>query len=403
MDKEKFSEIINKLKNERYANVLSVFATKNPENETPEQVYAIQEKFLTLPEAIKNKIVSEETSKKIQTAGINFNLELLQIASIARAIRNYYFGEIQLENFPKIFSEEMGIDLNKAQEISNLVIQRIINDNSQEKEYQSQLENLTLQEALKKYSELGEQLITSNKIKIKNFPEPVRPSIKNWLSDYTFNMGYDPHNSMVRGEFLFRNENARQLSQIDKQKLEYILKAYDENTRVTVNANLKQVIFPKTETAALPYQAGKQAISPNNNIKNSADINSSPHFGLEKKPDWRENFNEPEDMFQSRRNAANDFFQKSAPKNLPTIDLSAQKNIIRPNFASPEDKPDFSLGKHEPPKKPEPEKNKITFTSPQRMPFEKPAEPEKDISNNIPQPLIINPGRYEKNVVNLKE
>lgn len=109
-------------------------------------------------------------------------------------------------------------------------------------------EHLPLSEALRIYPELGEQLVTASKINLRSFPYPVRPSIKNWLADYTSNLGYEKHESMARSQYLFQGTNAKNLSAPEKNKLAYILKSFDENSLITLNKNTKQVIYPISET-----------------------------------------------------------------------------------------------------------------------------------------------------------
>lgn len=109
---------------------------------------------------------------------------------------------------------------------------------------EASLVNLPLSEALRIYPEIGEQLVTSNKINLRNFPYPVRPSIKNWIADYTFVLGYEKHESMARSQYLFQGPNTKNLSAPEKNKLAYLLKSFDENSSITLNKNTKQVIFP---------------------------------------------------------------------------------------------------------------------------------------------------------------
>jgi len=103
--------------------------------------------------------------------------------------------------------------------------------------------SIPLSEALRIYPEVGEQLITSSKINLRNFPYPVRPSIKNWIADYTFNLGYEKHESMARSQYLFQGANTKNLSAPEKNKLAYLLKSFDENSPITINKTTKQVIF----------------------------------------------------------------------------------------------------------------------------------------------------------------
>lgn len=283
-------EINENLSEMRCASPYAVFVTKNPDDETSEHVFKRQEKFLTLSESVKDKLVSEETAQKIQTIGKNFNLELLQLTDIARAVRGYYFGEIQLENFPAILSKEMGVDQITAQKISELVIQRIINDDSQEKAYVAQLEKLPITIAIQKYPELGEQLITQNRIKLAVFPDPVRPSIKNWLADYSYVVGISNHDPIVRGNYLFKSENGRNLNSSDREKLAEILKSFEEKTLLIVNTKTKQIIFlPPTE---------KRSEKPLPTQQTSATNSVSPVFATDtdRLSAWRKNLPQKETL-----------------------------------------------------------------------------------------------------------
>lgn len=121
-------------------------------------------------------------------------------------------------------------------------------------------EIIRLSEGVKKYPELGEQLITSNYIRLKMFPEPVRPSLKNWITDYTFNLGHGTHDTMMRGSYLFHAENTKSLSSSDRERLGYVLKALDENMTVELGANTKQLIFPKMESPSVQKPAAPNVV-----------------------------------------------------------------------------------------------------------------------------------------------
>lgn len=299
-----FSQLESSIKLRRCTIPQHVSVTKNPNDETTKQITARQDRFIQLPVFIKEKLSSSETGEKIQQIGKKYNLELLQMADISRAIRSYYFGELMLEDLPFYLAKEIPIDLSKAKEISQIIIQKIINDDSQEKAYQSQLEKLPIDMAIKRYPELGEQLITSDYIKLKSFFEPVRPSIKNWLSDYTFNIGVSNHDPIARGNYLFKNENARKLSQSDRDKLSQILKSFEEKTPLAINTNTKQVVFSAmaSQERLATFQTDEERLSAwrknlpllenkNNNQSGANNIRfSSPQKFSTEKPPVKNNF-----------------------------------------------------------------------------------------------------------------
>ncbi|MFA4817768.1 MAG: hypothetical protein WC608_03575 [Parcubacteria group bacterium] len=237
---------------------LKIFSNFSPiiaqpmERETTEQFSRRWEKFDALPEKIKGKLSDPKVPESIKNLGKINNLAPQQTCSISRAIRSYYFGELKLEDMPAVLAKEIPIDLAKAREISRMVIQKIINDNSVEEASQAKLVQITVADALKAYPEIGEQLITSEKIVLKNFPEPARPCLKNWLADFTFTLGRDKHTAMDRGIYLFQSANGKRLNSQDRNKLAYILKAFDENLPISVNKDVKQIVFaPQPETQNL--------------------------------------------------------------------------------------------------------------------------------------------------------
>lgn len=244
--KKSFNILKNSVKTRRCTLPWLVAVSKNPNDETEEQFTGNFEKLSKLSENTKNKLVSEVTSEKIQSTGKQFNLQLLQIADIARAVRSYYFSELKLEDMPQVLAQEMGIDIGKAQEITNSVIKNIIQDDSYIKT--TTYENLPLSQALQKFPALGEKLISGNPIRIKFFPGPVRPSIKNWITDYHAEVGAGSHESIERGNYLYHSENAKNLISGERQKLAVILKSLDENEPVSVDAERQEIVFPHPET-----------------------------------------------------------------------------------------------------------------------------------------------------------
>lgn len=240
---------------------ISIMRSFDDEFTKEEEIFKRQEKFLLLPTSIKTKLSSIDAGNKIKKIGQQFNLQPLQIASIARAIRNYYFGEVRLEDFPKIFVSEMRIDETTAQKIAQMAIQQIIRDDSYEKTYLSTLQTMPFNDALRKYPNFGEQLITSERIKIQGFPEPARPSIKNWIADYTSMFGYEKNNLLKRENYLFRSVNGQHLSQNDRERLSFVLKAFEENKAVSFNKDSGMLVFKEAEITVQPEKTKEGTLS----------------------------------------------------------------------------------------------------------------------------------------------
>lgn len=168
--------------------------------------------------------------------------------------------------------------------------------------------SMTIADALKQIPEVGEQLITSEKIQLKNFPDPVRPSLKNWLADYDYTQYDKEHTPMERGIYLFQSGNGKRLNSPDRNKLAYVLKAYDEKTPVSVNRDVRQIIFsavnPKPLKTASPQISNNQFLisnkTPISNDQNpkpaqnySADMHSSMRFSSPQKLPYEKKVSQP--------------------------------------------------------------------------------------------------------------
>lgn len=109
--------------------------------------------------------------------------------------------------------------------------------------------SLSIEEAMEKYPRVGEQLVTSAPIVLKPFPQPVRPSIKNWIADYHHTLGVGEHGIMERGSYLYNNPNTRTLTEGERKKLALLLKSVDDNTPLSVDAGRQEVAFANPEAS----------------------------------------------------------------------------------------------------------------------------------------------------------
>jgi hypothetical protein len=211
--------------------------------ESGNDVLKMWSKLKLLAQTDHDKLLSSQTAAKIKSICLKFGLENNQSAKVARIIRNYYLENLSKEDFPLILSKEMSVSEKTASEIADLVIKKIINDSFSEEKKEVSIIKMPLSEILKAYPTVNEQLISKNHIKIKLFPEPVRPSVKNWIADYTETLGYTHHTSLQRGEYIFKSENGRILDSEDREKLSQLLKSFDDSVGLEFDTARKQIIF----------------------------------------------------------------------------------------------------------------------------------------------------------------
>ena len=112
--------------------------------------------------------------------------------------------------------------------------------------------------AVQENKEILNQLLTASPIKIADFEQPVRQTIKNWLSDYIKQKGAGHHDEMERSDYLYKSANAANLANEERALLAKILRAYDEDTEVPVSPESKLILIEelaKKEAPSVPRAA----------------------------------------------------------------------------------------------------------------------------------------------------
>lgn len=122
---------------------------------------------------------------------------------------------------------------------------------------------MPLLQALSKYENLGNQLITNERIKIKSQPEPVRPSLLYWIKYYRDELGIGHHSTVDRGNFLFRSENGKRLTAQERERVNLVLKSVEENYPVDIDTERSEIIFPAfVESTPRPQPVPQPAPAP---------------------------------------------------------------------------------------------------------------------------------------------
>lgn len=109
----------------------------------------------------------------------------------------------------------------------------------------------TLRQLVKDNKDALNQNLTAVPIKIADFDQPVRPTIKNWLVDYVKQKGAGHHEALERGDYLFNSVNSRPLPENEKALLAEILRAYDDDSPLPVDEAIQTILLDKL-TVSLP-------------------------------------------------------------------------------------------------------------------------------------------------------
>lgn len=233
--------------------------------------------YQMLPADKKHILLSDEMPEKIKALQDTFRLNNEVIGNVTILIRKIFFGELSMAEaeakIGSMLATTGGGDPNQARAIVQFIEQEILTLKPKPKAEETSTEeaqvaavtaNLPLLQALSQYERLGNQLITEARIKVKSQPEPVRPSLFYWLKYYRDSIGVGHHDSIQRGQFLFRSENGQKLSPEERERLSLILKSVEENFPLTIDTERQEIIFPafqgitignRKEPAAIPANA----------------------------------------------------------------------------------------------------------------------------------------------------
>ena len=216
---------------------------------------ALWEAFNLLPEDNRKKVAADQVAYRIAELQQKFGFNDVIIGQITLLVRRVFFGEIDRADLEtklaSIFVRNGIVDNEKVTAAAQFVRNEIfdIKLGLEEKIEEEKTESLSITDALLKFPKISDQLLTKNYIKSPGFLEPVRPSVKNWISDFRENMGSIKHSPMDRGNFLFHSANCKGLSASERQKLGLVLRSLDEQSLLTINPTSETIVFAVPEEA----------------------------------------------------------------------------------------------------------------------------------------------------------
>lgn len=110
----------------------------------------------------------------------------------------------------------------------------------------------TLRQLAQDNKEALNQNLTASPIKVADFEQPVKPTIKNWLVDYVKVKGAGHHASLERSDYLFNSPNARALSEKERALVAEILRAYDDDLPLPIDESNQGILLEKLNISSMP-------------------------------------------------------------------------------------------------------------------------------------------------------
>ncbi len=222
----------------------------NPKEDTEKDEICWLEIYNKLSYQIKLGLVSKTTEDAVIEIAKKFDFyRAEEVGEISRIIRDSFVeGFFDEEGIRRRINQRIKLGENETEK---LVIElfklrkKIVEMESGGAEVR--IEKSPLIPALKKFPEIGDQLIGENKIKIFGEDEFKKQTINNWLDDYTIQKGSQPHNNLERSDYIFNSKNISKLTFLEKKELLLVLESYDENNELEIDADRKLILFNNKE------------------------------------------------------------------------------------------------------------------------------------------------------------
>jgi len=263
---------------------------------TKEEDALIWKKYLTLSQENKNILTSYELPRKVKELQNKYSLSDVVLGQISLSIRKIFFGELDMTACETVITSvltQTGGDTSKTKEIVQFIDKEILHlvpkaplevGEIIEKDTPS-IKQLALLKAIGEYPRLNDQLITNEKVKLKNQAELQRPSLSNWIHYYRDELGVGFHDQVTRGRFLFQSENGKRLNNEERERINLILKSIEEDFPLDIDTEHMTILFPaRVSAVAAPQTAARPLFPPREGVTPARPVKpfqpSAPPAGL---------------------------------------------------------------------------------------------------------------------------
>lgn len=204
--------------------------------------------YKTLPRETQKKLMSSALPLRLRSLAGDFSVKSADIVRMSGIIRELFFTQKTVAAAAEEISSFSGADKVKLAEFIEKNVLTVQPDPETvaiaEGPPPISSEKLPLLAALGKYARLAEQQLSREKIRIKSQPEPVRPSLVNWLRSYRDELGVGYHDPVLRAKFLFNSPNCKSLSSEERERLNLVLRSVEDNVPVDIDVRKMEIVFP---------------------------------------------------------------------------------------------------------------------------------------------------------------
>lgn len=219
------------------------------------------ERYDQIDQKKQELLSSPELPVAIKKIGDALHLSDREIGITSLAVRKILFEEWTIgscsEKIKEILSLSGEIDQKKLITIVEFIqkdILTIVPKATADEEESAATESradvrIALLEALSRFPQLGQQTVTESRVKLRSSAEPTRGSLLNWIKCYREELGVGYHDSVTRGQFLFRSQNGAKLSDDERDRISLILRSIEDGEMLLVDSDRQQIVFPERVSA----------------------------------------------------------------------------------------------------------------------------------------------------------
>ncbi len=219
---------------------------------------ALWQKFRELPVLTRNLLTSAELPQAIDALAQEFSLNESSVMFVAVMVRKMLFREWDdatcVSELAAWCQDVDAANAGKAADIVTAVKNHILTIVPKEEAAEAasaehQRVRVALLEALSKFPQLGQQTVTETRVKLKASAEPARGSLLNWIKCYREELGVGYHDSVIRGQFLFRSQNGARLSDEERERISLLLRSIEDGEMLDVDTDRQEIMFPEVVSA----------------------------------------------------------------------------------------------------------------------------------------------------------
>lgn len=233
-------------------------ATQNLDGrkQPPEEAERVRVGLMALTKEQRDRLMSQNFAEAMAVLDEQYHLPEQYIEYVTVLIREMFFGHSSEFEVLRVLRTELakipGISLDAVIQHIQLNVFRAQPDPEEPDEevvaaapvaIDGETKEVLLLDALAKYPRLGDQIITTEKIKLRQSAEPVRPTITNWLKVYRDDLGIGKHDAASRAQFLFEGINTKGLPSAERDHIHALIRSLEDDEALLLDVRQQVILF----------------------------------------------------------------------------------------------------------------------------------------------------------------